>query len=689
MQLLIIKNLPKKFVLNGKIKDLTVPAVVNGKELFADNDNLPIKDHNDEKKIVGKYYNSTKEDALEALKTAKESTSWKKLSNDERLKIIAKVVNNIRARRGDIIGVAALETGKSFIEADAEISEAIDFGNYYSHTFLKIISEVGLKYSAKGTVLVISPWNFPFAIPGGGIFAGLIAGNNVIFKPSNLSILTGYELAKCFWDAGVPKDALQFVPSINSASSVELSKSRLVDFIVFTGSTKTALSIINSNPKVKISAETGGKNVTIVTRFCDRDQAIKNALQSAFSNAGQKCSATSILALEKEIYEDEKFLETLIDAAKSLTIDYAWNFAAKVNTVIRKPLAELDWALKNLEGDERWIVEPKALNDEQTLWSPGIKIGTKMGQTSHLTEFFGPVLAIMKIENLQEGIKLVNDTGYGLTSALESLNEEEQMIWVNSIKAGNLYINRPSTGAIVCRQPFGGIAKSAFGTGIKAGGLNYICQFLHFENDEKSFKANASEASRINEELHFLHTKISASDKYKIAEILKNYLAIFNNYFSKAIDYVNIPGQSNLTRFLKTDNVVIRVSKDSASKELILATLAAKLCVKKITISFENKDLLDEINSYLSELFNHLEVVLENNEEFASKATNYQRIRLLQSQENHDAIYENAAKTGVVVIADAVIYNGRIELLNYLQEQSVSNNYHRFGNVNFNRKPKL
>jgi RHH-type proline utilization regulon transcriptional repressor/proline dehydrogenase/delta 1-pyrroline-5-carboxylate dehydrogenase len=669
------------------ISGLSVPAVVNGKELFADNDNLPIKDHNDETKIVGKYYNSTKEDAIEALNAAKESTSWKKLSNDERLKIIAKVVNNIRSRRGDIIGVAALETGKSFIEADAEISEAIDFGNYYSHTFLKIADEAGLKYSAKGTVLVISPWNFPFAIPGGGIFAGLIAGNNVIFKPSNLSILTGYELAKCFWDAGVPKDALQFVPSINSASSVELSKSRLVDFIVFTGSTKTALSIINSNPKVKISAETGGKNVTIVTRFCDRDQAIKNALQSAFSNAGQKCSATSILALEKEVYEDEKFMETMADAARSLVVDYAWNFGAKVNTVIRKPLAELDWALKNLEGEEKWLVEPKPLNSNQTLWSPGIKVGTKQGQTSHLTEFFGPVLAVMKIDSLEDGIKLVNDTGYGLTSALESLNEAEQMLWVKSIKAGNLYVNRSSTGAIVCRQPFGGIAKSAFGTGIKAGGLNYICQFLNFENDQNNSKNEL--VSKVNDELSFLHTKLLANDKYKVAKVLENYLAIYDGYFSEAIDYIDIPGQSNLTRFLKTDNVSVRFSKDSALKELILVVLAAKLCVKKITISFENKDGLNEINSYLPELFNHLEVIVESNEDFAKKANDCQRIRLLPSKENHDAVYESAAKSGVVVIADEVIYNGRIELLNYLQEQSISNNYHRFGNINFNRKPKL
>ena len=634
------------------ISNLKIPAVIEGREIFIEENSIAMTDHNNISRLVGRYYNSGKKDAGNALIAAKESISWKNLSETQRLKIISEVIVNIKKRRGDIIGAIALETSKTFIESDAEVSEAIDFGRYYSCNFLEMKKELNnsVKYQAKGTVLIISPWNFPFAIPAGGIFAALITGNNVIFKPSNLSIFIGYELAKCFWDAGVPKDALQFIPSVNSTAGVELSKSELVDFIVFTGGTSTALSIIKSNPKVKIAAETGGKNFTIATKFSDRDQVIKNIIQSAFSSAGQKCSATSVLALETELYDDQKFLENLADAVKSLTVDYAWNLKTKINPLIRKPVSDLEYGLTTLEDDEKWIVEPKILNREQTLWSPGIRIGTKPGNKSHTTEFFGPTLAIMKINNLEDGITLANLTGYGLTSALESLNEDEQIIWKNKIKAGNLYINRPTTGAIVCRQPFGGMNRSAFGTGIKAGGVNYIYQFLQFEN-------------------------INLDNK------TPNYLEIFTKYFSKEIDYADIPGQSNITRFLKTDNIAIRATESSNIDDIKAIIIAAKLCVTNVYLSLESEKILELLKSSNEKISQYVKIEIESKEKFINKASNFKRIRIIPSNEDHSEIYNAAAKTGITIIADPIIYNGRIELLNYLQEQSISNNYHRFGHA--------
>ena len=633
------------------ISNLQVPAVINGEEIFIETNSYAMKDHNNISRLVGKYYNASKEDADSALEAAKKSVTWKNLAETERLKIISEVIANIKKRRGDIIGAIALETGKIFSESDAEVSEAIDFGEYYIRNFQEMKKELSdsVKYQARGTVLVISPWNFPFAIAAGGIFAGLITGNNVIFKPSNLSIFIGYELAKCFWDAGVPQDALQFIPSVNSVAAMELSKSELVDFIVFTGGTSTALSIIKSNPKVKISAETGGKNVTIATKFSDRDQVIKNVLQSAFSNNGQKCSATSILALEAELYYDQKFLDSLADAAQSLNVDYAWNFKTKINPLIRKPTADLEYGLTTLENGEKWLVEPKVLNKEQTLWSPGIRIGTKPGNKAHLTEFFGPSLAIMKINNLEEGIKLANLTNYGLTSALESLNEEEQIIWKSKIKAGNLYINRPTTGAIVGRQPFGGMNKSSFGTGIKAGGINYIYQFLHFQNVNPNNKIN-------------------------------NYSEIFSKYFSKEIDYTNIPGQSNINRFLKIDNIAIRAANSSNIKDIKNIITAAKLCVTNVYLSLENERVLEELTSD-GDIAKYVKIEVESKERFINKASNFKRIRIVPSNEDLSAIYKEATKTGIPIINDSVIYNGRVELLNYLQEQSISNNYHRFGHI--------
>jgi len=664
------------------ISGLKVAAVVAGEEIFPTDENYKIKDHSTDGKVVGFYHGATVLEAQKALTCAAENNSWRNLDDSKRLEIIAKVVDNFRKRRGDLMGAIALETGKPFAESDAEITEAIDFGNYYAYSFLKMKRDLfDVNFTPKRSVLVLSPWNFPLAIPAGGVFAGLIAGSNVIFKPSNFATLVGYELAKCFWDAGVPRDVLQFIPSFNSAVAMEMTKSKLLDMIVFTGGTNTALSIIGSNPMLKMIAETGGKNVTIVTKFADKDQAIKNVLHSAFSNSGQKCSATSILALEKEIYEDKKFLHTLVDAAKSLTVDGAWNFKTKVNPLIRKPLADLEYGLTQTEPHEAWLLKPQCLNANQTFWSPGLKIGTKMGDKSHMTEFFGPVLTIMKIEDLEQGIELVNSTGYGLTSALESLNDDEQLLWKNKIEAGNLYINRSSTGAIVERQPFGGMNKSAFGTGIKAGGLNYIYQFYDFDNASQISNFRASQHVEMpGYNLKNVAEDLVKNDAHNILLVFKNYANIYNQYFSQEIDYQKIPGQSNITRFLKLPNIAIRTHHSCGIKDVIVTILAAKLCVHEITLSVDNKNIIAEIEKISPAILWNVKVVVQNNEEFAAKIEQFKRVRVV-GKNALDILKKAAAKTGIAVIGEDVIYQGRVELLHYLQEQSVSNNYHRFGYI--------
>ncbi len=663
------------------ISDLKVSAVIAGREIAPTDETYTIKDHNsDEDKLVGTYYNSTIADAEEALKCAKENNFWQNLSEEERLQIVAKVIDIIRKRRGDLIGAMVLECGKTFIESDVEISEAVDFGNYYSYSFLKMKKEISaVKLQPRKSVLVLSPWNFPLAIPCGGIMAGLIAGSNVIFKPSNFSSLVGFEIAKCFWDAGVPKDVLQFVPSFDSQAAIALTKSEDIDMIVFTGGTATALAIIRSNPTVKIIAETGGKNVTIATKYADRDQVIKNVLQSAFSNSGQKCSATSILALEKEIYEDEKFLRNLVDAASSLKVDNAWNFGTKVSPLIRKPLADLEYALTRIESHESWLLKPQPLNQRQTLWSPGIRIGTRKNDKSHNTEFFGPALAIMKIDNLREGIAIANSTGYGLTSALESLNESEQLIWKESIKAGNLYINRSSTGAIVERQPFGGMNKSAFGCGIKAGGLNYIYQFFDFENLPHQVKATKCKIDNYN--FRNVIEDLKSAGHQIIADIFCDYINSYQQYFGHEFDYQKIVGQSNVTRFLRLPHVAIRVDLDAEVLDVILAILAAKISSDAVTLNIDvESKIAEEIAKISPAILWKVTVSKSSISEFVEKVHLFKRIRVIGKDEAK-IIKEVAVPQGLAVIDDKIIYCGRVELLHYLQEQSISNNYHRFGYI--------
>ncbi|MBM0618347.1 aldehyde dehydrogenase family protein, partial [Helicobacter pylori] len=197
---------------------------------------------------------------------------------------------------------------------------------------LRVLQEQNTKtqFTPKGVGVVIAPWNFPVGISVGTIAAPLAAGNRVIYKPSSLSSVTGYKLCECFWDAGVPRDALIYLPSKGSDISEYLLKDESIQFAILTGGEDTAYKMLEANPTLALSAETGGKNATIVSKMADRDQAIKNVIHSAFSNSGQKCSATSLLVLEKEVYEDENFKKTLIDATLSLSVGDPFDFKNKI-----------------------------------------------------------------------------------------------------------------------------------------------------------------------------------------------------------------------------------------------------------------------------------------------------------------------------------------------------------------------
>lgn len=337
--------------------------------------------------------------------------------------------HEFRKSRADLIGVAAAEVGKVFAETDVEVSEAIDFLNFYPYSVEKIKELKGIKIDSKGVGLVVSPWNFPIAIPAGGIAASLAAGNTVILKPSSDAILCGYKLCQCFWDAGVSKNTLQFAPCDGKSAGEHLVANSDVDFVIFTGGESTAQNMIKTRPDIHISAETGGKDATIVTALADRDQAIKNAIASAFNNSGQKCSATSLLVLEKELYEDKNFKKMLVDAAASINVGSVWDLENRIGTLSNTPSGKLEKALSYLDEGEEWALEPSYADENPYMLKPSIRYGTKKGDYCHINELFGPVLSVVKAENLEDAIDIVNSTGYGLTSGIESLDEREQEIF--------------------------------------------------------------------------------------------------------------------------------------------------------------------------------------------------------------------------------------------------------------------
>lgn len=622
-------------------------------------------------RVIGKAYLAGEKEIKEALEVAKNS-KFKEKSFDEIHQILARAAKLMREKRGDLIGLAALEVGKTFLEIDPEVSEAIDFTEFYPHSLAKLREQnPKAKFNPKGVGVTIAPWNFPVGISVGTIVAPLAAGNAVIYKPSSLSTLTGYMICEILWEAGVPKDALIFLPSKGSDVSKYLLVDESVKFSILTGGEETAYKMLKANPTLLLSAETGGKNATIVSKFADRDSAIKNIIHSAFSNSGQKCSATSLLVLESEVYDDEDFKKTLVDAASSMLVGSPFEFKNKIAALCDDIDSKVQKALDELKPYESWALKPKFIDDNKHLMSPGIKYGTKRGDFTHMTELFAPILTVMRARDLKEAIEIVNSTGYGLTAGFESLDEREWEYFHTHIEAGNIYINKPTTGAIVLRQPFGGIKKSAIGFGRKVGIYNYITQFLDICQDELDENVLENEFSKEFKKLGL----------DELSAMAKSYAYHYENEFSLSKDYVNIRGEDNLFSYTKIKNLGFRVCKDDSLRDILAVILAANTAKVKLDISFDENENISKAKELSQKLHLSAEFIQEKEEDFVAKIEEYERIRYHAKPSVNDKIYMKAASLAKIVIRDKPLLNGRFELLFYHNEKSLSISYHRYGNL--------
>jgi RHH-type proline utilization regulon transcriptional repressor/proline dehydrogenase/delta 1-pyrroline-5-carboxylate dehydrogenase len=451
------------------IKDQEIPLVINGREVFT-NEQEEGHDPSDNGKVWYHYSVGSVKDVDNAIATAKSAQAkWSSLSIKERAEILFAAAAVMQQATSETIAVMSRDAGKTVAEADPEVAEAIDFARFYATTAENFGESTPL-----GTILVVPPWNFPYAIPIGGICAALAAGNTVILKPAPETVATAWEIVSHLWAGGVPKDVLQFLPMRDDENGKHLITHPDIDGIILTGSFDTASLFASWRPEINLMAETSGKNAILITSCADIDAAVKDLVQSAFGHAGQKCSAASIAIVDTHIYNDPAFVRQLQDAVESLSVGAGWNFSTTVGPIIRPAESALKRALTQLDTGESWLVEPKQLDNSGLMWRPGVKLGVKAGSWSHRNEWFGPVLAVIEAPDFDTAINWQNETEFGLTAGIQSLDEKECEEWINRIEAGNLYVNRGITGAIVNRQPFGGWKKSAVGPNAKAGGLNYV-----------------------------------------------------------------------------------------------------------------------------------------------------------------------------------------------------------------------
>lgn len=612
--------------------------------------------------------------------------AWGALSGAERAEILHRAGDLLEARRADLLEVMASETGKTLDQGDPEVSEAVDFAHYYAESARKLDDVDGATFVPAKLTLVTPPWNFPVAIPAGSVLAALAAGSAVVVKPAKQARRSGAVMIEALWEAGIPRDVLTMVQLGERELGKQLISHPAVDRVILTGGYETAELFRSFRKDLPLLAETSGKNAIIVTPSADLDLAAKDVAYSAFGHAGQKCSAASLVILVGSVAKSKRFHNQLIDAVTSLKVGYPEDPTSQMGPIIEPANGKLLNALTTLGDGENWAVEPRKLDDTGRLWSPGMRYGVKRGSYFHLTEFFGPVLGVMTAETLEEAIAIQNEVDYGLTAGLHSLDTEELGLWLDTIQAGNLYVNRGITGAIVQRQPFGGWKKSAVGAGTKAGGPNYLVGLGEWTSRESSQGA----AARITHPgvrrlVDAVQGELDPAGLESVERALGSDAIAWADEFGTAKDVSALSAERNIFRY-RTLPVTVRLSDGEPLRALVRTVAAGVLAGSQLTVS-SGVELPAQLRAVLTGL--DIPVTVEDDAAWLASAGRLAaagklsgaRIRLIGGSAT--ALAEaTGGRPDIAIYPHEVTEAGRVELLPFLHEQAVSITAHRFGTPN-------
>ncbi len=594
----------------------------------------------------------------------------------------------LRRARAELVSLMVLDAGKRVEEADVEVSEAIDFAEYYLRCQRVLERESGLATRPKGPVVVTPPWNFPLAIPLGGVFAALVAGNPVIIKPALETPLVVQRACELLWQSGVPREALQLVVCEDRTAS-KLIRDERTQVVVLTGATSTAELFLDMRSSLQLFAETGGKNALYVSAMADHEQAIGDIVASAFGHAGQKCSALSQLIVDRELYEDEAFLNTLADATRSLKVGSAWEADTFVTPLIQPPNELQLRALTRLEEGETWLVEPRQDPDNPRLVSPGIKLGVKPGSFTHRTEFFCPVLGVLKASDVRDALSIANRTTYGLTAGIHSLDEREHEVFIDGIQAGNVYVNRRITGAVVRRQPFGGWKRSSFGPGAKAGGPNYVAQFNALSNNAQNQEwgdagsgadSGGSLPERVVRVLTTVSSKVSANQAQDLRRVAQRFTRAHTQHFASGFDASQLLGEDNVLRYRPLKELLMIVTPATSAQDLALTALAAAVAECPLRLLAVSGQV--EPGSPVEAMARALGAEFADDQaDFLHRIehSDAERIRYLGSPP--EAVRRIANVRDMHISTSPPLNAPRWELPRYLREQAVSVLFHRYGHL--------
>jgi len=444
--------------------------------------------------VLGSFPEATADQARQAIEAAHEYfDTWKRVPAEQRAEMLFRAAAILRARKFELSAWICYEVGKTWPEADADTAETIDFLEFYGREMLRLAGPQPvtpmkgernfLVYIPLGAGAVIPPWNFPAAIATGMTVAALVAGNTLVLKPSEESTVVAAKMVDILYEAGIPKQALQFLTGKGQIAGDALVKHPKTRFVAFTGSKEVGLLISEATGKKQAGQiwikravlEMGGKDATIVDEEADVDAAVEGVAQAAFGYQGQKCSACSRAIVSQKVYDN--FLKKLIDRTKKITVGPSDDPANYMGPVVSE--TALNGILNYIEVGKKegkvvvgggrapgdgYFVQPTVIADV----APNARVAQE--------EIFGPVLAVIKARDFDHALEIANGTEFGLTGAVYSKNKAKLEKAEEVFHVGNLYLNRKCTGAMVGAHPFGGFNMS--GTDSKTGGKDYLLHFL-------------------------------------------------------------------------------------------------------------------------------------------------------------------------------------------------------------------
>lgn len=470
------------------------PVIIGGEKIFTD-DKINSLNPSNISEVVGKVSKATPDMAEKAIQRAYATfDSWKRVSEKKRAGFLLKAAKLMRKRKFEFAAWMVYEVGKNWAEADGDVAEAIDFMEFYAreaHRYAKGRKLVKIKgednyqeYIPLGVGVVIPPWNFPLAILVGMTTASFVSGNTVVLKPSSDSPIIGYKFMELLEEIGLPAGVVNFLPGSGSLIGDILTEHPLTRYVSFTGSKEVGLRINELAAKYRpgqkwikrVVAEMGGKDSIVVDdELKSIEDAAAGVISSAFGFQGQKCSACSRVIVSEKIYDD--FIDLLVDKASSLKMGETKdnpNMGPVVNARAQETI--LNYIKKGVEEGGRIVFGGEKGEGNGYYIKPTIIADVKPMDTISQQEIFGPVLAVIKARDFDEGLEIANNTEYGLTGAAYSKNKKKIKKAAKEFFVGNLYLNRKCTGALVAVQPFGGFNMS--GTCSKAGGFDYLLLFM-------------------------------------------------------------------------------------------------------------------------------------------------------------------------------------------------------------------